>query len=133
MYLNYLIKNSLKVVEIIKTSVLSFLMLILISSAYACEDLMDGIYLSKDILVCDDTYPILKGLVVNASGITIDCQGAVLVGDGNGYAFTLNDVSNVRIKDCIINGFLVGVACFFASVVGGDCVPVFCGFLHRRP
>jgi parallel beta-helix repeat protein len=56
-----------------------------------------------------DDYGDYGAIIIKATGVTLDCQGAVLVGEGRGVG-VLNFRSNdVTIKNCTISGYDVGV------------------------
>ncbi|MBI4020080.1 MAG: right-handed parallel beta-helix repeat-containing protein [Candidatus Aenigmarchaeota archaeon] len=64
--------------------------------------------LSQDI-ACSGT-----ALSIGASGITIDCQGHALAGNGSGDGIHI-EASNVAVKNCIIRGFGSGI-----NILGGN-------------
>lgn len=71
-------------------------------------DITSDTYLCPAQYVMDD-YGDYGAIIIKASGVTLDCQGAILVGEGRGVG-VLNFRSNdVTIKDCTIRGYDVGV------------------------
>ena len=53
----------------------------------------------------------LKGaVVITASGVTLDCNGAIINGTGSGYGIYIPEgITGVRIEDCTIRGYRYGI------------------------
>ena len=73
---------------------------------------MSGIYyINNDVTLCTDTYITDNDLIViNASSITLDCNGSILGGD-NGSSdcgIEINGKNNVTVENCIIKNFGYG-------------------------
>jgi parallel beta-helix repeat protein len=87
-----------------------------ISGKKPCVIPHDDMYINEDAVLCRGTYSIKDAgtqgvLIINASNIVLDCNGAVLNGiDKTGYAiisFGWND--NVTIKNCKIINYDYGI------------------------
>jgi len=87
-----------------------------ISGKKPCVIPHDDMYINEDTVLCQGTYSIKDAgtqgvLIINASNIVLDCNGAVLNGiDKTGYAiisFGWND--NVTIKNCKIINYDYGL------------------------
>ncbi|GEM_PF-2868634 len=55
------------------------------------------------------------GLIIGNSGISLDCDGHELVGDGNKKGIVINSKSDITIQNCIVDGFYTNVYADFAS------------------
>lgn len=84
--------------------------------AVACGDtITTDTTLTEDLLNCPR-----DGLITHTDNITIDCQGHKISGTGqsNGifvYSVYEDDTSNVKIQNCIIEGFNNGISFFGGS------------------
>lgn len=68
-----------------------------------------GMKISGNAVFCTGEYTFADGVEVDGRGITLDCNGAVLRGEGRGTGVTIRG-ENIVIKDCIIERFLYGVS-----------------------
>jgi parallel beta-helix repeat protein len=50
------------------------------------------------------------GIAIDASHVTLDCNGYTISGNGESAGFLLDNLINVTIKDCTIRGFETGIA-----------------------
>jgi len=96
------------VVVIIRNWLLIFILLV--GTVYGqCETPTDGLKIENDVVFCEGTYNMPKGMIVIADDVNIVCDGAAFLGDGDGHAFTLYNVSNIVVSDCEITKYLVGI------------------------
>jgi len=79
-----------------------------------CVVPQDDMMINQDTKLCpgeyllhDDGYTGI--LIVSASDITLDCNGAHLVGDGRGSAIYNEGNNNVRIANCNVTGYSRGI------------------------
>jgi len=56
----------------------------------------DDFYVNEDALLCEGVYNDTH-IIVNASGVVLDCNGAVLNGSGNGNGIYLNNKNKIKI------------------------------------
>jgi hypothetical protein len=68
-----------------------------------------GMVFSDDVVLCTGQYELRDGIHVVGDNVLLDCDGAVLMGDGLGTGVTTKGTSIV-IKDCIIKNFLYGIS-----------------------
>ena len=73
----------------------------------SCQAPTNGMVLTHHTLFCTGAYSLPSGMTAAADGITIDCNGAVFTGEGNGIGITVA-ANNVLIKDCIFKGYDYG-------------------------
>jgi parallel beta-helix repeat protein len=93
-----------------KEAVLLFLLLIPIAAA-ECADLTDGMTITKDTLLCSDTYDAPSGITIAADGVTLDCGTAVLrgvVGESE-IGIRAENVDGITIKNCNVLTFTQGL------------------------
>jgi len=70
----------------------------------------DGMIITEDTTFVPGTYHLPNGVVIGASGITLDMNGAELVGtDFNNYGVVCAGYDDVTIKNGIINTYYYGV------------------------
>ncbi|MBT7930284.1 hypothetical protein HN698_00005, partial [Candidatus Woesearchaeota archaeon] len=75
-------------------------------------------YVNDDVTLCPGTYNTTGDLIdINASSITLDCNGATLMGDGAGSdtGVDISVKSNVNILNCIITNFSKGLEIYVGS------------------
>ncbi len=65
--------------------------------------------ISQDTIFCYVTYHLPAGIVINADGITLNCNNAVLQGYGFGEGIRILGVGNVIIENCIIKDYESGI------------------------
>lgn len=75
-----------------------------------CPTLADNYYVNDDTFLCQQTYQLNDTgnnglLIINASDITLDCNGATLIGNDKGKAIYINHFHNVTIKNCNIHNY----------------------------
>jgi len=68
-----------------------------------------GMVIQQNVVFCTGTYALPQGISVEQDGITVDCNYAVLQGEGKGAGITL-DSNYVTVKDCTFKGYQEGVA-----------------------
>ncbi len=56
-----------------------------------------------------DDYGDYGAIIIKATGVTLDCQGAILVGEGRGVGILNFRSNDVTIKDCTVRGYDVGL------------------------
>lgn len=87
--------------------------------AQACEVPVDDRKIDNDTILCTGNYTITDSgsggiLIINASNLTLDCNGANITRGPGGNPITYGirrpppGVDNVTIKNCIIDGAFVG-------------------------
>lgn len=84
-----------------------FLILPIVSAVCIKPD--ENMRIKENTVFCSGVYYIEKGLNIVASGITVDCDSSVFVGEGIGYGFLLRDVKNAVLQNCNISNFEIGV------------------------
>jgi len=70
----------------------------------------DNFYVNEDTLLCGGVYNILdynaqEVIIINASDVVLDCNGATLKGTGSGSGIDVSSKNNVTIKNCNIEGY----------------------------
>jgi parallel beta-helix repeat protein len=73
----------------------------------------DDTYINTDIILTNETCYVNDTnnngvLIINASDITLDCNGMILIGNRNGYAIHMNK-ENITIKNCLIKNYSKGI------------------------
>lgn len=68
----------------------------------------DGMEIVEDTLLCTGTYSLDKGVVIRGDKIALDCNHAVLEGNGRGTGITVVGAMT-SIKDCRVKGFQYGM------------------------
>lgn len=82
---------------------LSFsLLLITYTAAYECSFTPDdGCTVSKNTVLLPGTYPLSKGISITGDNLALDCNGAVLLGNGTGVGIKVyGQKSNITLKNC---------------------------------
>jgi hypothetical protein len=79
-----------------------------------CLKLVDNIEVTSDTLLCRDVFAVAdygdEGvIIVKHPGITIDCAGAVLKGNGVGAGIYVKMCNDVVIKNCTVAGYAAGL------------------------
>jgi len=88
-----------------------FLILAIISPnvSASCIIPQNEMIITQNTILCEDTYELAYGIVIGASGVTLDCNNAVIKGFGFGNGIRLEEVSEVTIKDCKIHDYENGI------------------------
>src|SRR5574342_431785 len=93
-----------------KEVIVAFLLLLPIAAA-ECVMPTDGMTITKDMLLCSDTYDIPNGITIAANGITLDCGTGVLrgvVGESE-IGVRAENVDGITIRNCNILTFTQGL------------------------
>ncbi len=62
--------------------------------------------ITKNTFLCPGTYNLPRGIFINANDVTLDCQGAKLVGDGTASSNGIFDFNNnFLVKNCNIDNY----------------------------
>ncbi len=74
----------------------------------------DNMHITESTTLATGTYPISDPggdgvLIIERDGVTLDCNGAKLQGNGTGTGIVSNGKSNVTIKNCLIENYGVGI------------------------
>lgn len=83
---------------------------ILIQNNIGCVKPQDDLKITEDTTLCPGKYRIddkneLGVIRIEANGVTLNCNGAEIIGDGNGYGILLNHYDNVTITNCTISHY----------------------------
>ena len=76
---------------------------------------LDSLVINEDTVLQPGTYYITNGIMINSSDITLDCNGATLVGGNSDCdavspsAIYISGESNIIIKDCSIKNYLMAI------------------------
>ena len=65
----------------------------------------DGMVITQDTTFCPGTYNLPNGIRIGADNIKLDCDGAVLVGNGSNYGIYLNGRRGVVIENCRVRNY----------------------------
>ncbi|MBI4143531.1 right-handed parallel beta-helix repeat-containing protein [Candidatus Woesearchaeota archaeon] len=83
---------------------------LLVPFAYAgCIVPSSNLEIKNDSAFCPGSYALDQGIVIGGNGITLDCSGASLTGEGIGYGILLKNRINARIQNCSISSFEIGI------------------------
>lgn len=81
-----------------------------------CEmlDRTGNLTLMADTEICSNVFRLdddgdYGAITIKRNGVTLDCNGAELNGDGRGYGIYVYRARNVTIKNCRVRGFEVGI------------------------
>ena len=79
-----------------------------------CVTPTNDLIMTNDTELCPGTYPINDTgadgvLLVGAPNIILDCAGAVLEGNGSGYAIYNQGFNGVRIRNCVISEYFAAI------------------------
>jgi len=74
----------------------------------------DEFKINKTYILCKDTYPMNDteadgAVIINKDGITLDCNGATIVGYEGGYGIYAAGHDNFRLRNCNINNYTYGI------------------------
>ena len=59
--------------------------------------------------LCSGTYILPNGIDIYAESITLDCNGATLIGNGSDNGIHSTDDNNITIKNCNIENYSYGI------------------------
>jgi cysteine-rich repeat protein/parallel beta-helix repeat protein len=73
-----------------------------------------NIEITEDTEICSrrfklDDYGYLGTITIAKNGVTLDCDGAVLIGEGRGVGINVLRSHNVTIKDCEVRNYDIGI------------------------
>jgi parallel beta-helix repeat protein len=88
----------------------------------ACVEPHDDMLITADTLLCSGTYEIPDEgspgvLIFDAPGVKLDCNGATLLGDGEGIGIRAAGTDDVTVTGCTVSGYAHGI--FLDDVSGG--------------
>jgi len=75
---------------------------------HPCTIPTNAMRIKRNTFLCPGTYNLPQGIFINANDITLDCQGAKLVGDGTNFRSGVANVggfNNIVIKNCNIDNY----------------------------
>ncbi len=77
----------------------------------ACIVPYDGMVITQDTVFCEGDYYLPNGIIINASNVVLDCDGANLTGEYSGYSkgISVDHIENVTIENCKINDYYYGI------------------------
>jgi parallel beta-helix repeat protein len=83
-------------------------------SQQACVTPSDNLHLTHSVVLCPGSYTLTDAgnpgvISVDANNITLNCNGARLVGNGSGTGILASGHSNVSILGCIVQGYRTGI------------------------
>jgi len=78
-------------------------------------------YINSNVKVCKGTYKIPEGLnqgvlIVNKSGVTLDCDGSTIIGNGGGIGINVFRQSGTLIKNCNIYNYNDGISLYASNL-----------------
>jgi hypothetical protein len=97
----------------VKAILFALLALALIPAVIAddCVEAYDSMPVSETMILYTKAYDLPTGIMMTTSNVTLDCNGAMIRGDGveKGTGITLEGVEGVEVKNCNLLNFNVGV------------------------
>ena len=97
--------------------------------AKPCVDPRNNLWITEDVILCEGEGPFYvndtenNGLIrINAPGVTVECNNTVIIGDGTGKAFVLENPANgANIIGCNVSNYDYGVyrPQFQGAIAGG--------------
>ncbi|MBI4176711.1 MAG: right-handed parallel beta-helix repeat-containing protein [Candidatus Aenigmarchaeota archaeon] len=75
-----------------------------------CTTPTDGMRIDTDTLLCPGIYNISSGMQINASGVTVKCDGTMLVGTQAATGISAASVNGARIRNCEFMNYSVAVS-----------------------
>lgn len=86
------------------------------TSCQKCEmlDKTGNLTINNDTEICSNVFKLdddgdYGAITIKRNGVTLDCNGAELNGDGRGYGIYVYRARNVTIKNCKVRGYEVGI------------------------
>ena len=76
-------------------------------NAIICESATK--FINDETIFCNKTYYMPEGIKVTTDDTTLDCNGAVIRGDGEGAGITIKNYNRIKIEDCVFEGFEHGI------------------------
>ncbi len=79
----------------------------------------DGMVITQNTNFCNGTYNLPHGILINASGITLDCNGSTLIGNKLNSSVPDKSIdlltSNVVLKNCEVTNYTYGIYISYSS------------------
>ncbi len=82
----------------------------------------DGMVITEDTVFVPGTYDLPSGISIGASGVTLNGNGAVLVGNNSGHGLTCNGYGSVTVRNLTIRCYSHGLRFYEAD----DCTVTQC-------
>ncbi|MBO8181756.1 MAG: right-handed parallel beta-helix repeat-containing protein [Archaeoglobus sp.] len=75
----------------------------------------DNLKINKNTIFCESSYHLNDSgsagvIIINSHGVTLDCNNASLLGNGNGVGILNNGFDDVVIENCNVSGYDVGIS-----------------------
>jgi len=91
----------------------------------SCTTPVDDLTISENTTLCSGTFDAndaaADGLIkIGASGVTLDCNGTTIVGNGSGHGIYINAQDNIIIKNCNIEHYNRGITATTTSGYEGQ-------------
>lgn len=81
----------------------------IVTASEHCVEAYEGMIVKKNTKLCPDSYEVRNGISVGADNVILDCQTAILKGVGNAEGITIENVTNVTVKNCNVVNYNVGI------------------------
>lgn len=94
-----------------------------------CREPEDGMVIMNDTTFCLGTYYLPNGISIGADDVTLDCNSAILEGDGNesNRAISLSIRENVVIRQCTLNNYY-----YYIQVSGSNNITIKENIVHNN-
>ncbi|MCK5449304.1 right-handed parallel beta-helix repeat-containing protein [Candidatus Pacearchaeota archaeon] len=93
---------------------ISFLFMIGFVSAVECgSDPIDGCTVTNDSVFNEGIYYFPSGISIGANDVTLDCNGATLIGEGSGNGIYNRESDRVTIKNCNVKNYSNGIYFYY--------------------
>lgn len=93
-----------------KLIILLFAIVVLFPAVNAvCINPAQNQEIKENAVLCYGKYDLESGVNIVNDNVAIDCNNAVLTGNGVGYGILLNNKNNVVVKNCNISNYEVGI------------------------
>lgn len=89
--------------------------ILLASAAIACTTPADNMTISASTALCSGSYSLPNGLVIGASGITLDCNSSYILGSQDKTGIYIANYSNVTIKNCRLANYTFAINARYAD------------------
>lgn len=88
---------------------LLFLLVLFATAVFAdCQSVNDGDRVSGLVFLCEGSYKLTKGIIMEGNESLLDCRGAVLEGFQNSVGVVMMG-DYARVRNCIFRGFRTGI------------------------
>lgn len=74
-----------------------------------CIKPYDGMNLVQNTVLCAGTYNLPNGINITADNVTLDCNGASLVGSGGSNGIEVRNYNNVTVRNCDVSSYDDGI------------------------